>query len=667
MADFKTILVKDSIIGDITSDIDFAVMSGASQTTYQRFPSTSSSNSSIIFNVQVPSENVVLGRDILINTPLQASFTLVYDPAAGSTVAGLVVAQYGQNFSLQAFPLNSLFSTATCQINNTTVSINTQDVMPSILRMNDSRELYRYNSTTPSLPDQAYFNYSDAQFSNNNPLSTYNNSSYDLDQIPRGSFPAVITLGHFGVTNNAPAGGLPSGSTIYLNDSPISAGAETIGGFAYTFALEYWTVNFQTIITEPLFLSPWIWGNPEFNSQGLLGINNMSFTLTVDATAKRLFSVVPQEDVYMNPTGTATQVGTYTPLGTGLPQLGVQTIISINNTGSATPGVTLMSSSPNAFAFSTSPSGSTLGVIQPATSPVILFKFLSTQPSDLIQTKNIVPYHDYPRYLSSQANNVAVTAGTNSLTLTSNNLQINQIPDMFIITVRKQMANQNAYDAMAQLVINNISVNLNNQSGLLSSASQYDLWRLSERNGSSQSFAEFCGQQYIQNGLTYPVAGVGTGTTGLIATTGSVLVLNPAYDLSLPDYITCGSLGNYNFQFNINVAYQQGNQSLTNQTLQSLEIVVVCVNSGIFTTQQGVSAVYTGILTKEMVLGAKSHQQASAMTSMEVARMVGGKKMMPLTAYKGIGKSAGMMGSVSSGGLSGSQSSGAGRPAKKYC
>ena len=663
MADFKTILVKDSIIGDITSDIDFAVMSGASQTTYQRFPSTSSSNSSIIFNVQVPSENVVLGRDILINTPLQASFTLAYTPAGGvKTTAGVVVAQYGQNFSLQAFPLNSLFSTATCQINNTTVSINTQDVMPSILRMNDSRELYRYNSTTPSLPDQAFLNYSDAVFSNNNPLSTYNNASYDLDQIPRGSFPAVVTLGHYGVVKTTSAGGLPAGSVIYIDNSPISAGDTPIGDYDYTWATEYWIVNFQTIITEPLFLSPWIWGNPEFNSQGLLGINNMSFTLTVDATAKRLFSVVPQANVYMNPTGYASQVGTYTPLGTGLPQLGVQTIVETNN-----GGATLMSSSPNAFAFSPSPSGSTLGIIQPSSTPVILFKFLSTQPSDLIQTKNIVPYHDYPRYLSSQANNIAVTAGQNSIALVSNNLQINQIPDMFIITVRKQMANQNNYDSMSQLVINNISVNLNNQSGLLSSASQYDLWRLSERNGSTQSFAEFCGQQYIQNGLTYPVNGVDAGTTGLIGTTGSILVLNPAYDLSLPDYITCGSLGNYNFQFNINVAYQQGDQSLTNQTIQSLEIVVVCVNSGIFTTQQGVSAVYTGILTKEMVLGAKSHQQASAMTSMEVARMVGGKKMMPLTAYKGIGKSAGLSGAVSSGGMSGAVSSGAGRPAKKYC
>jgi len=260
-----------------------------------------------------------------------------------------------------------------------------------------------------------------------------------------------------------------------------------------------------------------------------------------------------------------------------------------------------------------------------------LFKFLSTQPSDLIQTKNIVPYHDYPRYLSSNANSVALAGGA-STTLTSNNLQINQIPDLFLITIRKAMSTQTCADTMSQLVINNISINLNNQSGLLSSATKYDLWRLSERNGSTQSFNEFCGQQ------SHAVA---SAQSALIPTTGSLLVLNPAYDLSLPDYITCGSLGNYNFQLRVGVT-NQGTETISN-----VEICVVCVNSGIFTTQQGVSAVYTGILTKEMVLGAKSGHQASAMTSMEVARMVGGKKMMPLTAFKGMAKArGGLLGAV---------------------
>jgi hypothetical protein len=35
MANFKTVLIKDSTIGDITSDLTYAVQSGAAQTTFQ--------------------------------------------------------------------------------------------------------------------------------------------------------------------------------------------------------------------------------------------------------------------------------------------------------------------------------------------------------------------------------------------------------------------------------------------------------------------------------------------------------------------------------------------------------------------------------------------------------------------------------------------------------
>jgi hypothetical protein len=554
MSDFKTVLVKDSVIGDITADLDFAVKSGASQTTYQRFPSTSASNSALIFNIQVPSENVVIDRAVLLTSGL----TFTINAGSTSVVANQVpvgssVFDYGLTDALQAFPLNSLFTTATAQINNTTVTINTQDVLPSLLRMNNSRELYRYNSMTPALPDQAYGAYADAVGANNNPLASYNNASYDIDQVPRGSFPVVVSI-----THNITAGGTDS--------SPIS-----------TNVADTWVIVVSTVVTEPLFLSPFIFGHPEYNTQGLLGINNMTLTLNIDAQCKRLFS-------------TANNYITAISLGT--------------------------SASPNGFTTSTA-----IGIANQPSAPALLLKFLSTQPSDLIQTKNIVPYMDFPRYLTNSANQPTI-ASLASSTLTSSNLQINQIPDMFLINVRVPMSQQRWYNTSSFLTINNISINLNNQSGLLSSASQYDLWRLSVRNGSTQSWEEFSGQALVNVNTT--------GRGKLVSTTGSLLVLNPAYDLSLPDYISCGSLGNYNFQFQCSVTNQFG-FSITP------EIIVICVNSGIFTTQSGVSAIYTGILTKEMVLSAKSSHQASAMTSCEVARMTGGNMLnSALTAIRGM-------------------------------
>lgn len=585
MSDFKTVLVRDSTIGDITSDIDFAVKSGASQCTYQRFPSTSSSNSALIFNVQVPSENVVIGRDVLVNTGL--TFTVSCTGVAN----GFAPFSLGTGVSLQAFPFNELLTTASVQINNTTCSINMKDVLPSIMRMNDSRELYRWNSTTPSLPDQAYGVYSDALATNNNPLAGYGNASYDLDQAPRGGFPLQVVRWYInGIVQNAGTG----------QDPVVPVGTATAGDVI--------AVVLSTVVSEPIFLSPFIYGNPEYNQQGFLGINNMAFTFNVDSTASRLLSASATGSGYTNK---------ITGITLGDPISGQQVFTA------------------------TFPAGSVLAPFN-TTAPALLFKFLSTQPSDMVQTKNIVPYMDFPRYLTSSANNPSVTSGTTA-TLTTSNLQINQIPDLIIINVRKPMSQQTIFDPAGFLAITGISINLNNQSGLLSSASAYDLWKMSAKNGSTQSWAEFSG--LAQKAVSTAVNGV------VVPTTGSLLVINPAYDLSLPDYISCGSLGNYNFQAQIGVY----NQLAT----MNPEIIVITVNSGIFTTQQGVSAVYTGILTKEMVLSAKSGGQASAIHSAECERMIGGqmmnrhlsnfKRMRPLGLPRPMGGA--MSGGVPSGGV----------------
>ena len=301
------------------------------------------------------------------------------------------------------------------------------------------------------------------------------------------------------------------------------------------------------------------------------------------------------------------------------------------------------------------------------TNPQMLFKFLSSQPSDLIASKNIVPYMDFPRYLTSSANAVNVAWGATT-TLTSSNVQINQIPDLFIINIRKPMATQNSSDADSFFKINNISINLNNQSGLLSSSSAYDLWKMSVRNGSTQSWAEFGGQMISAPDAAALLEPVVTSPV----TTGSLLIINPAYDLSLPDYITSGSLGNYNFQFQVGVTNQFTALPWDAGVLGiTPEICTVTVNSGIMSTQQGVSSIYTGILTKEQVLDAKSKQQASAVKSGEIQRMVGGSLFgLPLSAIASkIGKYLPLARQLTGLGTSGGGTSGGASSAgaKKYC
>lgn len=526
-ADFKTTLIKDARLADITDQLTYSVQSGASSNTYQQFTAVSTSSSSMTFNIQVPSENIVVSREVLIQTDIAFTINI-------TNVAPLAQAfNYGATDAFQAFPLNSLFTTSSAQINNTNVSVNLQDVLPSILRLNSNRELYRYNGMTPCLPDQAYKSFANGVGASNNPLGDYADQSYDGDLIPRGAFPCTFTVVH-----NIAAGG--SDAAVISTDL-----ADT------------WVITGSVKVTEPILgLSPFIYGDGTYNKQGLVGINAMSFVFNVDSSCKRFFST-SSTATYSVSLGTAAQTN-------------------------------------------------------PFTNCRMLVNFLTTQPTDLISARNIVPYMDLPRYLSLQSGTAPMVGGATA-SFNSQNIQINQLPDYFIISVRKPMSTQSVKDSSTFFKINNISINLNNTSGLLSSAVAEDLWRISVNNHSTQSWAEFSGAVSNANNAT----GIGSP----INTTGSLLILSPAYDLSLPDYLSSGSIGQYNFQFNIGVTNNSG------ETITP-EICIICVNSGIFTTIAGSSNIYTGVLTKQMVLDAKTNDESvDPVSSVQYRRLVGGSML----------------------------------------
>lgn len=525
-ADFKTTLIKDARLADITDELSYAVVSGASSNTYQQFSAVSTSNSAISFNVQVPSENIVISREVLLDSDVYFTIDITNVPIGDTAF------NYGETDAPQAFPLNSLFTTCAAQINNTNVSCNLQDILPAILRLNNNRELYRYNGMCPVLPDQSYKQFADGVGSSNNALGDYQDQSYDNDLLPRGAYP----IQNFAMVHQIFGGGQDA--------SPIS-----------TNVADTWRITGFIHVTEPLLgLSPFIYGEPEYNKQGLVGVNAMSFVFNIDSSCKRFWSTANSGYTYSVSLGTAVQQN-------------------------------------------------------PFQNCRMLLNFLSTQPTDLVSAKNVVPYMDLPRYLSLQSATGPLAPGA-SASFSSQNIQINQLPDYFIINVRKPMSQQTVKDTSSFLRINSISVNLNNTSGLLSSATPQDLWRISVNNHSTQSWAEFSGQ--------VSVADNATGLGDLVSTTGSLLILSPAYDLSLPDYLSCGSIGQYNFQFQINVT----NTDSANVTP---EICIICVNSGIFTTLSGSSNIYTGILTKQMVLDAKTSEEAvDPVSSVQYKRMVGG-------------------------------------------
>jgi len=534
-SDFRTCLIRDSRLG-ITDELTYAVQSGGSNVTYQQYQAITATASNMVFNCQIPSESIVISREILLQSVLSLNFQI------SGVTAGQVAFDYGLTDAFQAFPLAKLMTTLTATINNCNVSINLQDVIDPLLRLNDSRELYRFNSMTPTLPDQAYLRYADGVGATNSPIANYNTSSYDVDQTARGAFPASVRVYRY----------TTAGGANYVDQSVVATGA----------AGERWVVCVTALLTEPLFLSPIIFGDPCYNMMGFSGINTMNFVANIDSTCKRAFS-------------TANNWTTIVSLGC--------------------PAIT---------------GAVPASQVEPFVGTRLLFNFLSTQPSDLIPVRNVLPYQEFPRYLSLSTNNPAIVNGA-SATISSQNIQLNQIPDYFMIFARVPMSQQTIKNSASFLPINSISCNFNNASGLLASATPHDLWRISVANGSTQSWLEF-------GGLANGTSGAGTGAGAVVPTTGSLLILAPAFNLSLADYLSSGSIGQYLFQFNINV------RNNTGANLQP-EIVVVCCNSGVFTTISGSSNIYTGLLTKQMVLDAKEKRDVRPVEQAVYRRMVGGK------------------------------------------
>ena len=296
-------------------------------------------------------------------------------------------------------------------------------------------------------------------------------------------------------------------------------------------------------VAEPLLISPFIFGNLKANGQGFYGIQNMNFVLNKNNNQKR----VARGDA-------------------------------------------------------------SVSLVETKDSK-LLFMFLTPHPSDLMPARNIVPFYELPRYVSTftLAANAAVGSGYDaapSALITLNTLQLNQVPDKLIIYCRKLPTDVSTEPDVA-LPIESVSINFNNNSGILASAASVQLWQMSRDNGLQSAWPDYSG---------FGVAGAGA----IVGTVGSYLVLEFGKDIQLTeDFYACGSLGNFNLQVNLRIRNNSGTAFDTTNS----QCVLITMNSGVFVCERGTSSTYTGILTKQDVLEASQQEHY---THNDVARLVGG-------------------------------------------
>lgn len=551
--DVDYFLARDPIINDLSDKINYAVKKGASQFSAQRFVANSQSASQISFNITPPSESTVIDRHILLRSTVNFTLSLGSAATGAQIPANKSVWEYGDRFSLQAFPLNKLFQTVTASVNNTSISVNQADVMPGLLQLLDKEDLQRWNGMTPAFLDQ-YQRYSQASAvtSNgdkptNNPMASYRGDGYNNKLNPRGCHPITIT----GATR------FVTGAPPVESDNLRSSGLD-----------DWWVINCRVTLCEPLFVSPMIFGDSKFNRAGFLGVNNFNLNFNVDSSMKRFFSCA-----YADATPFSIAFGA------------------------------------NAFENSE-----------------ILMNFLSLDQTVSVPSKICLPIMDYPRYLTSS--NVAALAVGAENQYSVNSIQLDKIPDKIIVYARKSLATQTAKDSDSFLPIKAVTVTFANSSGLLSNHTQQQLWEISRKNGNKQSWYEWSGES---NGYIDPGAVDQTfaqvNAAQYVPTTGGVLVLDPAYDLSLQGpYLSDGSLGAFQVQMTLTLKN-------TYTAPVAPEIVVITANSGVLTTVAGNSSLYSGLVNMQVAMETiqKDGSRAVSMDG-EDDRLIGGMKGSAMSA-----------------------------------
>lgn len=277
MADVQKLAVFDDRI--YQAEPKYAVQKGSMSVTTAPFAAIAANASQHSYSIIVPSQQVFVDRAIQWTSDvfMQCTVTL---PAG--TAANTQIFRFGTDGALCAFPLTSMMSTLSATINNQTVTLNVQDVLPEILRLTDYKQ-NRMQRSCPSMLDR-YQNYTDCAGALNNPLGGYSNAG-DSGEVPNGAFYDVQFTDSAGsvLAANLPVPAAPGYGTD-ANGVPICAALAAATPF---------TIYFRFRTTEKLCLSPFVFSDMEEHDTGLFGISAIQVVANVGSPA-RVLRVAPQ-------------------------------------------------------------------------------------------------------------------------------------------------------------------------------------------------------------------------------------------------------------------------------------------------------------------------------------------------------------------------------------
>lgn len=250
----------------------------------------------------------------------------------------------------------------------------------------------------------------------------------------------------------------------------------------------------------------------------------------------------------------------------------------------------------------------------------LLFKYVTPKLLQPIPSTIVYPYDIIQRY----PNAVPAIGSGSSAVISSSNIQLQSIPKMIYVYAKYKnpvIPNDPSLLSLTDtyLPISNVSVNYNNMSSLLATATKYDLYHMSRRNGVNMNWDQW-------SGYTQEIDSFYPNSIKKIPLCGSILAIAMGIDIGLDDLHAPGEIFNSQLQINVTIENNTG----ADIALGDYDLFIVTVIEGIWTIENLSCIPQTGVLSKQDILDA---EQKPGFDYSEVANRYGGDFMSSLKKF----------------------------------
>ena len=246
--------------------------------------------------------------------------------------------------------------------------------------------------------------------------------------------------------------------------------------------------------------------------------------------------------------------------------------------------------------------------------PTLTVKFVSPSITKPVPSLIYYPYYKVERRPTNQ--NGGLLPGA-SMDVNTNTIELVSVPRRLYFFARIEDKFLDITRPDSYFSIEGISLTLENQSGLLSNATQQDLYRMSVENGCNMSWAEWSGQKTNFNLSGNPDEYYGAG---------SVLCIELGKDVGLVDRVP-GSLGKFQVQAKLRVTNNTNYPFTTTNSMGQVTIIptpftlyMVDVQFGTFVISNGNSMNMLGLPSLVDILNSK---QVNSVASLDQQRITG--------------------------------------------